>query len=231
MRWHAQAQRGVCPHRRARRTLGKSPRATNLREQTSGLRMRTSRRLIYAGRVQGVGFRYSVKQIATGFDVTGWVRNLAGRNRGGAGCGAKVRRGGSASLKAVAASHLAGCIKDASRVRMEQALVAGAGTDFEIRVRSGSATECFSFGDARHRRFAQNFDGDCASRFCACNARWSPSRRDEFPRHCHPQPVESFPDSHSSGSASSPCATSRWRSPPARFTACWAPTARARAQR
>ncbi|MBS0660820.1 MAG: acylphosphatase [Verrucomicrobia bacterium] len=30
----------------------------------------------YAGHVQGVGFRYSVKQLAAGFEVTGTVRNL-----------------------------------------------------------------------------------------------------------------------------------------------------------
>ena len=36
-----------------------------------------AQRLIYSGHVQGVGFRYSVKQIAAGFDVTGRVRNLA----------------------------------------------------------------------------------------------------------------------------------------------------------
>jgi len=31
----------------------------------------------YSGRVQGVGFRYTVKALATGFDVTGSVRNLS----------------------------------------------------------------------------------------------------------------------------------------------------------
>ena len=33
-------------------------------------------RIYYSGRVQGVGFRYSVKRLATGFEVIGWVRNL-----------------------------------------------------------------------------------------------------------------------------------------------------------
>ena len=32
--------------------------------------------VLYEGNVQGVGFRYSVRQIAKGFDVTGSVRNL-----------------------------------------------------------------------------------------------------------------------------------------------------------
>ncbi|MFN2474797.1 MAG: acylphosphatase [Chthoniobacterales bacterium] len=36
-----------------------------------------STQVFYAGNVQGVGFRYTVKQVAKGFDVTGWVRNLA----------------------------------------------------------------------------------------------------------------------------------------------------------
>ena len=30
----------------------------------------------YTGRVQGVGFRYATKTVATGFEVTGTVRNL-----------------------------------------------------------------------------------------------------------------------------------------------------------
>jgi acylphosphatase len=35
-----------------------------------------ARRVFYEGRVQGVGFRYSVKSITTGFDVVGSVKNL-----------------------------------------------------------------------------------------------------------------------------------------------------------
>jgi acylphosphatase len=32
--------------------------------------------IFYSGHVQGVGFRYTVKTTATGFEVTGFVRNL-----------------------------------------------------------------------------------------------------------------------------------------------------------
>jgi acylphosphatase len=39
--------------------------------------MQSARHVFYTGRVQGVGFRYATKQLAKGFDVTGWVRNLA----------------------------------------------------------------------------------------------------------------------------------------------------------
>lgn len=35
-----------------------------------------AKRAIFEGRVQGVGFRYTVKQLATGFDVLGNVKNL-----------------------------------------------------------------------------------------------------------------------------------------------------------
>jgi len=35
-----------------------------------------ARQYFFSGRVQGVGFRYTAKQLAKGFDVTGWVRNL-----------------------------------------------------------------------------------------------------------------------------------------------------------
>ena len=33
--------------------------------------------VLFSGRVQGIGFRYTVKQTALGFEVTGWVKNLA----------------------------------------------------------------------------------------------------------------------------------------------------------
>jgi acylphosphatase len=32
--------------------------------------------VFYEGHVQGVGFRWTVRHIATGFEVRGWVRNL-----------------------------------------------------------------------------------------------------------------------------------------------------------
>lgn len=35
-----------------------------------------AKRVIFEGRVQGVGFRYTVKNIARGYDVVGWVKNL-----------------------------------------------------------------------------------------------------------------------------------------------------------
>lgn len=33
-------------------------------------------RIVVAGRVQGVGFRYAVRHWAVGLSLTGWVRNL-----------------------------------------------------------------------------------------------------------------------------------------------------------
>ncbi len=34
------------------------------------------RQVFYEGRVQGIGFRYTCKQLARGYEVVGWVRNL-----------------------------------------------------------------------------------------------------------------------------------------------------------
>ena len=36
-----------------------------------------AKRVCYSGRVQGVGFRYTTKQIADKYQVAGWVRNLS----------------------------------------------------------------------------------------------------------------------------------------------------------
>ncbi len=35
-----------------------------------------TKKVIYEGRVQGVGFRYCTKQLALGFDVIGSIKNL-----------------------------------------------------------------------------------------------------------------------------------------------------------
>ena len=62
------------------------------------------RRILYSGRVQGVGFRWSVKEIAAGYDVAGSVRNLPdGRVELLAGGAAGEVR---AFLEAIAQSHL-----------------------------------------------------------------------------------------------------------------------------
>ena len=36
------------------------------------------KRVLYSGRVQGVGFRYTTQGLAAGYAVAGYVRNLAG---------------------------------------------------------------------------------------------------------------------------------------------------------
>jgi acylphosphatase len=38
--------------------------------------MRKRAHVFYSGRVQGVGFRYTVRELACGYEVTGFVRNL-----------------------------------------------------------------------------------------------------------------------------------------------------------
>jgi len=50
--------------------------------------------VLYSGRVQGVGFRYTVRTVAAGFDVSGTVRNLPD------GCVELVAEGDKAELKA-----------------------------------------------------------------------------------------------------------------------------------
>lgn len=38
--------------------------------------MAKTMQVFYEGRVQGVGFRYSARRVASGFDIAGYVRNL-----------------------------------------------------------------------------------------------------------------------------------------------------------
>jgi len=45
-------------------------------EEAGYRRMMKGIQVFYEGRVQGVGFRYCVRQLACGYEVTGWVKNL-----------------------------------------------------------------------------------------------------------------------------------------------------------
>jgi acylphosphatase len=56
--------------------LRRSPRFGLIAVALSQLMSRQRMTVLYSGRVQGVGFRYTVKSITTGFEVTGTVRNL-----------------------------------------------------------------------------------------------------------------------------------------------------------
>ena len=87
-----------------------------------------AKQIFYQGHVQGVGFRYSVKQIAKGFAVTGWIRNLPdGR--------VELQASGEATelnafLETIAQSELAAHIKETQETQLAAAPVA---RGFEIR--------------------------------------------------------------------------------------------------
>ncbi len=85
-------------------------------------------RILYEGHVQGVGFRWAVKQIAKGFDVVGSVANLAdGR--------VELQVDGElneirAFVQAIAESDLRSHIRETKETELEQALST---RGFEIR--------------------------------------------------------------------------------------------------
>src|SRR5512139_1725352 len=58
---------GVKNQLQTRRAIRYSPRVSGMRKRVE---------VFYAGRVQGVGFRWTTREIAKGFEVAGHVRNL-----------------------------------------------------------------------------------------------------------------------------------------------------------
>ena len=70
----------------------------------------TAKHVFYEGRVQGVGFRYTVRHLAKGYDVVGWVRNLADGRVEMLAAGQPEEVDG--FLGAIAESELAGFIKN-----------------------------------------------------------------------------------------------------------------------
>ena len=81
-----------------------------------------------SGRVQGVGFRWSVRHIAKGFDLTGWVRNLTdGRVELQVNGEEKEIR---AFLDAIMQSELGAHIRKQTETKLEKPM---AGHGFEIR--------------------------------------------------------------------------------------------------
>ena len=87
-----------------------------------------SLQVLFEGRVQGIGFRWSIRHIAKGFDVTGWVRNLIdGRvEMQASGEETEVR----AFLEAIGQSELRAHIRKQTENKLETPVSA---SGFEIR--------------------------------------------------------------------------------------------------
>lgn len=73
--------------------------------------MRKRAHVFYSGRVQGVGFRYSAREVACGFEVTGFIRNLHDNRVEMVAEGEEGEVQG--FLDAIQASHLGGYIRGA----------------------------------------------------------------------------------------------------------------------
>jgi acylphosphatase len=84
--------------------------------------------VFYEGHVQGVGFRWSIRNIAKGFDVIGWVRNLVdGRVQMQVSGGEEELR---SFLEAINQSELRALIRKATECKLDHPVVANG---FEIR--------------------------------------------------------------------------------------------------
>jgi len=84
-------------------------------------------RIVYSGHVQGVGFRYTVKRLAQGYEVTGQIRNLP---VGGVEvCAEGMHDELEAFAQAVRESELEGYIRDA---QVSWGLARGGFRGFEI---------------------------------------------------------------------------------------------------
>lgn len=79
--------------------------------------MTSARRVQYEGRVQGVGFRFTTRQVASGYEVTGWVRNLPDGRVEMEACG--EREEVDAFLKAIAQGPLGSNIRKTSVEELE----------------------------------------------------------------------------------------------------------------
>ena len=87
-----------------------------------------SLQVFFEGHVQGVGFRWTIRHVAKGFDLTGWVRNLIdGRvEMQVSGEEAEVR----AFLDAIGQSELRALIRKQTENKLETPVKA---SGFEIR--------------------------------------------------------------------------------------------------
>jgi acylphosphatase len=83
-------------------------------------------RVIYSGRVQGVGFRYTARGLAAGYPVTGYVRNL---NNGEVELVAEGEAESVEAFLAAVARHMAGYVQ---HTRVEDIAPLGL-SDFRIR--------------------------------------------------------------------------------------------------
>ena len=87
----------------------------------------SQRRIVYSGRVQGVGFRWTARRIARHYSISGFVRNLSDGNVELVVAGAP---GESNRFLEALADAMSGCIAAADETALTGELL---GEGFEIR--------------------------------------------------------------------------------------------------